>query len=256
MLGGKAMNTDRRGARLLFVATSGALLLLLAAVCSMAYEVGVKPGDWAVYGEIYASWESTNPEAVMPAEFREGGPVSWGRITVADVTGSNVRLEMTQQFKNGTETKSQSQGDLATGMGNLSFFLYPSGLGQGDSLPTGGVINETLTRSYAGASREVNLLSFHGSVFGTTMTNRFYFDKMTGVVCELFIGAVIEQGGYTVTTSTTMKLTETNIWQGTEIPEARVLMVSVGLLIFILAGHDRESRRSTAIQLPQGTRIA
>ncbi len=153
----------------------------------------------------------------MPDELRDGGPVSWGEIVVVDVTGTTVTLGSTQGNKDGTETKSVAQGDLATGMGNLSFILFPKDLGKGDSLPLRAIINDTLTRSYAGANREVNMLSFSSSTFGTNMTNRFYFDRMTGITCELWIKAVIQQGDYATTTSSSMKLTETNMWQRTGI---------------------------------------
>ena len=210
------------------------ILLVLEAVCALTYMVGVKPGDWATYGDISAFWESTDPEAEMPVEFEDGGPVGWGKFTVVGVEGTEVRLDMVQHFKDGTETESQAEGDLATGMGNLSYFLYPKGLSRGDRLPTGATINETLTRSYAGAKREVNYLGFSGSMFGTNMTNHFYFDRMTGIICELSITVVIRQGDYWTRTSTTMKLTETDLWQRSEIAEFPIYSGFICFLIILV----------------------
>lgn len=234
------MRVCRLRTELILLGVCTSVLVSLVAICAVTYLVGVKPGDWAKYGDISAAWESTDPEAKMPPAFVEGGFNDWANITVLDVSGSNVRLGMAHQFKNGTETKDHAEGDLATGMGNLSFFLYPGGLSRGDSLPAGGTVNETITRSYAGARREINLLNFSGSFFGTNVTYHIYFDSITGILCEASTKGIIEQEGYITTVSSTIKMTDTNIWKRTEVAEFPRI---VGLAIIPLVGYHIRRRR-------------
>jgi hypothetical protein len=101
-------------------------------------------------------------------------------------------------------------------------------LGLNDSIYTSGLypsppyyewkINETVSRTYAGAAREINHLNF---MVNTTVSNvttittyDLYWDKATGVLCEQAIEQTIENqtAGYVTSWSKSFKILETNLW--------------------------------------------
>ncbi len=231
-----------RRAKLIPLVSCTVVAAFLAAVCAATYTVGVKPGDWAEFGDISATWESTDPEAKMPPQMEGGGPVGWSKAEVTDVTGTNVRLEITQRFRNGTEMKGQIEGNLGANVGDLGFFLYPGALGKGDSLPGGGPVNETIIRRYAGAEREVNLLNYTTSLFGANTTSQIFFDKATGILCEHSVVVIAKHNGYITTSSSTMRITETNLWQRTEIGELPGVIGLLALLATCCIWRDRWGR--------------
>lgn len=63
--------------------------------------------------------------------------LAWYQLAVTDVSDTNVALDMTIGFANGTEVKMNAGGDLATGRGNQTFFIFPTGLSKGGTMPTG-----------------------------------------------------------------------------------------------------------------------
>lgn len=206
-----------------------AMLIILASTVS-GVTVGVQMGDWAKYGDFSASWSSNIPGQTMPPEFEELNKTEWTKVTVQSVSNSSVTVQAVIHFKNGTEKTETMSGDIATGSGNLTFFLIPANLGAGDTIPGGipitgtlpyGIspkINDTLTKTYAGAQREVDHIGYHVSIIGTTMDFNIYWDKAKGILCELAISMSMSIMGYTTSQTMQMKIKETNMWGGGIIP--------------------------------------
>ena len=255
-----SLNLVSHVGRLPLAVASALLLVSIIPACASASTVGVRLGDWWEYGIIGPKWESTDPEATVPPETTEMMETcpAWYRFAVLSVSGTTVVLEMTVGFRNGTQVKGQAAGDLATGTGNLTDFLFPAGLSKGD-WPWGTMgpqdsilgappippthINDTVSRTYAGATREVNVMSGTQASGVTEMTMIIIFDKMTGIACEIFFGVSSTQGDWVTTMSNTMELTATNAWRGTEIPEIGGISGAMGLLSVIVLGQPFAKKR-------------
>lgn len=207
--------------------------------CISAYRVGVRAGDWCRYGVSDFHWESTHPNATIPPEMEGGGPLDWVRLEVVEVSGTSVTVEMTMRFKNGTEESARTGGDVGTGMGNLTFFLFPAGLSKGEALPAGAIVNDTVARTYAGVVREVNLLSYSFSMPGMSMSYEIYFDRGTGIMCEMSFASVVSDGEYVTSSSVTERLMATNMFGRADIAEGSGFVAVCAA--FLLARFHRRS---------------
>ena len=192
------------------------------------YTVGVKAGDWIKYGQITITWtgNGTGPPYVTNAKM-----VNWIRFDVLSVTGTTVSLNETFHYNNGTETVQSSDVDIQGGpMGGA--LLIASNLTAGDPLnpqTPGTTINETVTRFYAGANRNVNIIDTKSSFDGYQSETKIYWDQETGIMVELYQNETdpTYPGGYE---EESVKATETNLWS----PSALDLIQDN--LIFIIAG--------------------
>ncbi|MFB0500178.1 MAG: hypothetical protein ACETWO_02730 [Candidatus Hadarchaeaceae archaeon] len=156
--------------------------------------IGVKVGDWANYR---ATGSIPEPEFYM--------------LRVTGVSGNNVTIEVECYYENGEKEFYTFTGDPIAGSGNLSDSLAPGGLGPGDQFTiwleneigyAGPVtIDETISRTYAGESREVNHVIYYGLWDNYEFRCDLYHDKETGIGCEWIYGGV-----YSVV------MTETNMW--------------------------------------------
>lgn len=208
--------------RVVLVTIFIALLTTVIPILAVDYTVGVKAGDWIKYGEINVSWNGTETE---PSDITDMKKIDWMKEEVKNVSGTEVTIETTVRYKNGTTApSSNSTIDVATGgfipFLYMPFLLIAADLKEGDSIwqqSGAGKINGTVTRTYCGASRSVNfedMTIFIPSLKGQTVsyTVKVYWDKATGVMMELYMSL-------SATTSTTQgsmeilyKATETNMW--------------------------------------------
>ncbi len=202
------------------------IILMFSAmrVSAPAYTVGVKAGDWAGYGDISFEWASNMPGYEEPPMEMN---MSWMDMEILDVSDSNITFRSTTIYKNGTEQTDIMWGDIATGEGNISYGIIPSNLGPGDLIPANFTwgpevsfrisINGTVTRSYAGANREVNYVNvtypiiYDSMQFGA-MNVSLYWDKTTGITCEEFMSYAMS---YTLPNSTRYYMNMTMLWRMT-----------------------------------------
>jgi len=190
--------------------------------------VGVKPGDWASYGDTHLEWASNiSGQEHPPAELN----YSWSDVKVTDWLGSNITVQSTTIFRNVTEHTEAYWGSILSGEGSLSFSFIPPSLNSGDEIPAPLMgltpeplwlsVNETLIRSYAGADREVNhanvtyAIMLNATQYGT-MNMSFYWDKKTGFLCEYEFRSeqsyVVDSVYYYLNMSLSEKMTATNMW--------------------------------------------
>ncbi len=184
-----------------------------------SYTPAVKVGDYVDYGKIFFS--SNNPSPFLPNEFNNTINVN-DTVTSVNSTSGNVTLLQTYTFDNATAPRSVVlQGNLQTGVGNLTEFLIAGGLQAGDSVysPTSMfgfsqmIINETVTRFYAGAVRTVNLVYFNGSIGGANINFAAYLDQQTGFLLELkFSNVQAPPAGPPEIFVLDLTATQTNLW--------------------------------------------
>lgn len=183
---------------------------------------GVKTGDWAKYSFAfnYSSNDPTNPIS-PPGGY---GDVEYVKVEVLSVSGTNITFKAILHFENGTESATVVWEDVSSGiMGGLLFI--GANLTAGDALfPIVGspVINATLTRTYAGAEREVNyvgMLQNNTGPYGLVglMKADVYWDRTSGIVAEMTeeINYTRQPEGYATHLYEHLAMTETNIWSPT-----------------------------------------
>ncbi|MGB9854516.1 MAG: hypothetical protein ACPLRY_06915 [Candidatus Bathyarchaeales archaeon] len=176
------------------------ILFLISVEGASAQSVtpGVSQGDSFTYS-FSVFWSSSNPNATVPTDLLKQNETKLIHVVVTDVGGSVVFMNITWQFKNGTETSSQAFVNLQDGSGdgfglviapNLSpkYYAYPMGW----NLSTSFVINETLTKTYPFGERETvrATLNRTGSSGYIYVYYDMYFDRETGVMLEWYVEQV------------------------------------------------------------------
>jgi hypothetical protein len=210
------------------------LAILVAAVFAPTlvhakdYTVGVKAGDWVKYGQIIVTWTGNGTE---PSSVTDAKKLDWVRIDVLSVAGTTVSLNLTAHYNNGTQTFQNYDADVQSGSAGPAY-LVASNLTSGDPLSPQTpetTINQTVTRLYAGANRNVNIIDSKSSYIGYLSEYKIYWDQNTGIMVEQYSN----QTDYTnpsVYFEISIKATETNLWS------SNALDLIQNNLIYIIAG--------------------
>jgi hypothetical protein len=166
--------------------------------------IGIKEGDWGKYKIVAIPDE-------MEEYFEPIKEIEWTKVEAKSISNTAIAAEQTIHFRNGTE-------DTETIDALSSGFVIEAELGEGDEVTaefsgpgTTKKINGTLSRIYAGASRKVNYVEFTILQYNTTSKMRVYWDKKTGIICEIST-SFNEFMGQPVETPLLYKMTETNLW--------------------------------------------
>ena len=177
--------------------------------------VGVKQGDVFEY-DMSTSFSSTLT-STLPAALVELNQTEWIRVTVTEVSGSQISTQVTTHYRNGTETSLDGSSDIETGEGSGGPPFIGVNLGKNDLInPSASepwYINETVTRTYNDVPRETNHLRLEhteesDTVGEYTQIREYYFDKSTGVLVE-YTSEISFTGQTSITRS---KLTSSNVW--------------------------------------------
>lgn len=184
--------------------------------------VGVTQGQWFKYQVVFF-WNSTNPADTVPLGYVEANTTEYLLATIASVTGTTVTISEVQHYQNGTETTKEELTNVASAT-VASVLLYASNLNSGSYLfPLNSatpIINSTVTRTYAGASRETNYvenrmtnvdLNSDEQIDYVYRYTSLYFDRKTGILVEAYFEDVSATSP-SQTLAWTLKLTETNAW--------------------------------------------
>src|SRR6266699_3691352 len=248
------------------------LVLLLFALPSVhfpiahgaTYTPGVSMGDWVDYGQV--SFQGDGNDFNVQAFIH----VIDLNSTVTNVDGNNVTLLQTATFDNQTAPRSVVlQGDLATGRGNLTFALIAGGLTAGDPVTQtpaildgfgafASVINETVTRQYAGALRVVNVGIQEPSLPGVTLRSTAYWDAQTGFALELSLHSFIPAGILSPSSPSSsidihLKATSTNIWTPSTNPDFGLDIAPPSSFVLYQGSFDTFSVNLTSFRSFSGT---
>lgn len=213
------------------------LLTSMSPISAVDYTVGVKTGQWIKYGEFSAIWTGPGTE---PEEITALNQTEWMMLEIQSVSGTEVTAEAYSYYIDGTDKTETMIGDIATTEGNLSPNIIPADLTKGDAIPIliasvtfNIIINSTITRVYASASRKVNVLNLAYSYPAVAMKFTFYWDQATGVLLEFFwyssMAAQTKQWSF--------KAIETNMWSpdnlGLTLDNA-IYIVGINVLVIVI----------------------
>jgi hypothetical protein len=163
-------------------------------------EVGVHVGDTFTF-KLTGTSELTGAGAVDTPGFSVYNETDYYKITITGINGTNVSMDNTWRFLNGTEINTQQTLDIATGQKsdpNGFWALYPANLEKTDLLRPRGYdnthVNNTDTVSYTSGDRPrcfwfinnefQNINDPSGSTLMYDYRNIF-FDKQTGMLLSL-----------------------------------------------------------------------
>jgi hypothetical protein len=164
------------------------LIVIVPSVVSAEISVGVKQGDWIEY--------QVNVTGTPPPDH----DTTWAKMEITDVQGTDINLNVTTKFSNGTLWNEAITLNLETGQLGDDFII-PANLGDGDTFFDKRVGNITIggveERTCAGANRTV--------VYASTAETTFYWDRSTGIL----VAANSSFTDYTMNS----KVDKTNMWQ-------------------------------------------
>src|SRR2546426_2703537 len=198
----------RAEVRLVFIALSLGSLILAPALpgshAASTYLPGVKTGNAAAYS-VSASWGLPGPPTLpfINANFT--------RLTITDVTGTNITANQLTTYTNGTTILDNIQGDVATNSGNLTFWLISENLTTGDPIyttPNAPIINETLVETFAGTPRTLDVFNATQVFSGGQAIVDAWWDQQTGILLQL----EFHLGTQTGSAFLFIRLIATNIW--------------------------------------------
>lgn len=204
-----------------------ALTVLLAGQISMPSTVqekqtltSIQTGDWAKYS-IEATWQSNFPGMVEPPYYQQLRNIEWLKTEIEEISGANASMSLITHFRNGTEIAEMLVGNVESGDGNLSL-LFPlpttplivkANLTVGDRIPELiANISKTCSRIYAGYHRDENCVEWNASGIGTNTGLYYYFDEVTGFLCEFLATNSISLMGYSISYSISVKIIEASMF--------------------------------------------
>ena len=219
-----------------------ALMFLLSAVVVTSVVaqpriVGVSVGEWFNYGDITGSWSSNDPGAIFP--FLEFNHTEWMRISVEDVSGTNITFQSTWHFTNGTEKIESGHIDIDTGVGNMTLSAISANLNANDTIYSSPgystqKINETIFRTYPDTTRETNHMNITGEYnmtgFYQYISMNWYWDRSSGMFVEMAQEYTSQTEIYTTTWSLQLRITESNVWVIPEFPTYTSLLLAFAIL--------------------------
>lgn len=153
----------------------------IASASATDYNPGVSANQYIKYGNVMMSGPT------VPADAND---TDYIRIDVVDISGTNVTLHMSGQYKNGTAATPESGYivDVETGYMNyssgLGSFVIAANLQEGDNLTTAALslkVNTTETRTYLSANRAVNIVNLTYSGYMIFLA----YDQASGILLEL-----------------------------------------------------------------------
>jgi hypothetical protein len=204
--------------------------IVVTAVVAQPRVAGVSAGDWFKYGDITGSWNSNDPNAVFP--MLELNHTEWMRISVEDVSGTNITIQYTWLFTNGTEKIESGYIDVDTGEGNMTFMAISANLNTNDTIyssPSYSTqkINETIVRTYPDGVRDTNhmnmTIEYNVTGFYQYLSMNWYWDRVSGIFVEMSQEATSQSGNYTTTYSVQFKIVESSVWVVPEFPLVLIL---------------------------------
>ncbi len=218
--------------------TAALLMAFLLPVLALTYNPGVTEGQYIKYGNFVGVGQGA--EAFNDYAFLN--------LQVTDVSGKEVTLLSTSQYKNGTAiagngTTSVWNVETGTedGLTSTQGPIIAADLNQGDAIPPPNTyfVNRTESRTYLGVSRTVNILDASLSTPDYNATLSYVYDKASGMLLESTTQTVTQADPQPITTTISYSVIETNIFSSTSNPSPSIPELSfadVGAVIIVVMG--------------------
>lgn len=189
------------------------------------YTPGVKVGDSVTFGQIVLNYNHTSGVPQGLQLFNDTKSIT-ETVKAVDLVAKTVTMTQTFLLKNMTSLTMTLSGNVQNGNGNLSIFISAGGLSAGEPLTQSssgsssffGFIGETVTRSYAGALRPANAVSFGSMPQSGINGLAFYWDQSTGFLLEASESVAVSTYN-PQPFAIDIRVTSTNIWPTLTAPD-------------------------------------
>jgi hypothetical protein len=227
----------KKSSKKIYLALALIVIIAVAAIGVFAFQTfskpvtflpGVKVNDVFTYSmKGYADLMDEN--ASIPENFYGVNMTDYYRVTITAVAAPIVNFTTVWRFTNGTQISNVGSVNIENGDNAEFWAIYPANLTLGSpvrpSEPSGAIVNETDTKTYASGVRDRNIMSVEGEFTDlddptySTMyydSTVVYFDKTTGMLVDL-TNVKIYNNPVTFTPSLFLRvvwaLEDTNVWQ-------------------------------------------
>lgn len=214
-------------------------------VFALEYNPGVKAGQYVKYGNFVGT--GTGLESF--------NDYSWSKLEVTDVSGKEITLLSTGQFKDGTAIPGNGTTEVwnietgtQNGVPSTQGPIIAANLNQGDAIPPANtyMVNRTENRVYLGVSRSVNVLetTVETPDYNTSLT--YVYDRSSGILLES-TGETIQNQPQPLTSKYSYSITETNLFGQTPsigLPLVFVIAVIAAIAVIVIAVGLVLSRRT------------
>jgi hypothetical protein len=173
--------------------------------------VGVKVGDWVKYSVSRLG----QPHAWVPPPIERA---EWIRVDVLGISGTTITVNETIHLADGSERIKTFPSDIK--MGLTETYIVPANLSAGDEfflIFTEVAINSTVSGTYGGVVREVNLLnrSYFVSHFEYVYnySEEYCWDKKSGFLLERTFRSYALGFENTSMSTLSLAIVDTNMWK-------------------------------------------
>jgi hypothetical protein len=202
-------------------------------VFAQEYSPGVTMGQYVKYG---------NFVGVGPG-FESFNDYNWLKLDVVSVSGKEVTLLSTGQFKDGSPIPGNGSTtvwnvEAGTEDGSLSTqgSIIAANLTEGDAIPPPNTytINKTASRTYLGVSRSVNILDVTVSTPDYDSALTYVYDKISGMLLESTSTTATTQPESS-TSEYSYSIIETNIFCSTSMTNLPVVVI-IAIAFIVVVG--------------------
>ena len=201
------------------------------------YTPALTSGQWAEYKLLASTClPSSSPECQAPGS---GGMsnTDYGLLKIAGVSGTNVTIDLSTAYTNGSNVAMQGWVDVASGGSSLTslaggapsnYFILSGGLQGHDPIwnaPGAPALNYTTTESILGDMRDVNVLNYTHTFnspygqFSTSTSTQFTFDKQYGILIEFSLSTSMTSPYASSQFTTSYGMVANNIWRSDSLPD-------------------------------------
>jgi hypothetical protein len=178
-------------------------------------------------------WTSTDPSATPPNDLVEYNNTQKIQFEITNVEETDISVDFIRLFNNGTETVESGSIDIESGTVSVpyGFLIVGANLNKNQQVyPTGGhqLITDTVTRSFAGVQREINVISSEDSSEKTSID----FDRAKGVALDYLFEIRETSGNYNIVSTERLTSTNSNDWT---VASSTLPLQLIGIIIVIIA---------------------
>ena len=227
------------------------IMSILGSAVAQTVTVGVSPGDTFTYSHVVL-WDSTDQTATIPAEYLDLNQTQSIQITIISVSGSLINMDITKNYRNGTESTENGNTDVDKQTSDIpySFLIIRANANPNEKIyPSGGHVtfSETAFKTYpVGQIETINYVSEEGSGNDYEKTEIF-FDRAIGAAAEYRYELRETSGSYVTTAKETLILERSNLGGNTDFPLYTVLIIivvaSLSLLLLATKLHKRHPQQ-------------
>jgi len=214
------------------------LLCLTTVDSAQSLAIGVGVGDSFRYGNVSATWSSTDPDFTPEQNIRNFFDTDYMLLTITDVDigETTIYMRLDWRFKNGTHKTSNHYTNVNTGDRNITTFFIAAYLQAGNHMYPGTLesptIDEVVSKAYASVSRETNRITYSQTGY-YNITYDVYMDQATGALVELNGVQTRNDGQYETTETIFIEITGSNVWVVPEFPS--LIILPLFMIITLLA---------------------